>query len=114
MPRPLPPEVSQTVAERVATDMGKKLGFLLASSTMPDEVKEAWIALLPHMTADELDRFTNALAALLADAMTADIDTVFDKKLMSDTQLDAKRANIAGAKLSILFQSLQSRLKKAA
>lgn len=40
--------------------------FLLDASAMPEEVKTAWLTLLPHMTLEQVDRLT----ALLEEEIT--------------------------------------------
>ncbi len=58
----------------------KKLGVLLATSTMPDEVKEAWVALLPELSLSQLDRLTNILEAEYLNNGTAPIDEFYSTK----------------------------------
>ena len=59
----------------------RKLGALLADSTMPDEVKEAWVALLPHMTLEQIDVLAGILEAKYLDEVTRPIDEEYKAKL---------------------------------
>ncbi len=58
-----------------------KLAVLLDNSTMPNDVKDAWIALLPEMTLEQIDEFLNILEAKYLDEQTKDIDKKYQEKL---------------------------------
>ena len=58
-----------------------KLGVLLAASPMPEDVKNAWIALLPEMTLEQIARLSDILEARYLDAKTEMIDVEYKKKL---------------------------------
>ena len=58
----------------------KKLGVLLAISTMPTGVKEAWIALLPQMPLEQIERLLNILEAKYLNEQTRDVDAKFKKE----------------------------------
>lgn len=58
-----------------------KLAVLLHNSTMPEDVKEAWIALLPEMTLEQIDRLLNILESKYLDEQTKDIDKEYQQKL---------------------------------
>ena len=59
----------------------KKLAILLHNSTMPDDVKLAWISLLPEMSAEQIGRLLNILEAKYLDEQTRDIDEKYKKEL---------------------------------
>jgi len=61
--------------------LSKKFVFLLENSGMPDEVKEAWLALLPEMSLEQLDRFFDILEAQYLNEKTKDIDEKYKKEL---------------------------------
>jgi len=71
------------------TEAGRKLGFLLAKSALPAEQKESWLALLPTMTLDQIERFTRVLEASYLQAQTADID---DKLAGQATEIYTRHA----------------------
>jgi transcriptional regulator of heat shock response len=59
----------------------KKLVALLSDSKMPADIKEAWLALLAHMTPEQIDRFSAALEVKYLDEKTGAIDKKFKKNL---------------------------------
>lgn len=99
-------DVSQEDLEKVAEELGNKLGFYLASAPWPDEVKSAWAALLEHMSIEEITEFSEIMEHMYADAMTSDIDDEFKKeaeKLRKDEQEKIKE-------LDALYTSIKQRL----
>lgn len=42
-------------------NVGKRLALLLASANLPDEVKNAWVTLIPDMSLEQIDRLAKAL-----------------------------------------------------
>ncbi len=47
-------------------NVGERLALLLASADMPDDVKDAWAALIPEMSLEQIDRFAKALESNIA------------------------------------------------
>ena len=47
-------------------NIGERLALLLASANVPDEVKEAWAALIPDMSLEQIDRLAKALEGYLS------------------------------------------------
>jgi hypothetical protein len=45
-----------------AEQFGKRIAMLLAVSDMPDDQKAAWAAIIPKMTFEQIDEFTDALS----------------------------------------------------
>jgi hypothetical protein len=58
-----------------------KLAILLHSSTMPTEVKEAWLALLPEMSLKQISEFLDILEGKYLDEQTKNIDDDYQQKL---------------------------------
>lgn len=58
-----------------------KLAALFRDSNMPDDIKEAWVAVLPKMTPGQIDRLTNVLEAKYLDEQTGFIDEEFGEEL---------------------------------
>jgi len=69
-------EILQTIELQV-----KKLAAFLYHSTMPDDVKQAWIAFLPKMSLEQIDRLLAILEAKYVDDQTKDIDEKYKKEL---------------------------------
>lgn len=59
----------------------RKLVVLIEHSTMPDDVKDAWIALLPEMSVKQLDRFLSVLETKYLDEQTKGIDAEYKEKI---------------------------------
>ena len=51
-----------------ALEFGRRLGLLLATAQMPDEQKQAWLALIPAMNAQQMAEFAQAVEHLIPDA----------------------------------------------
>lgn len=68
-------EISQFIDFRA-----RKLSVLLAASSMPQEVKESWVTLLPDMTLAQLDTLTEILEAEYLLNATAEIDDYFNQR----------------------------------
>jgi len=43
--------------------LGRKLGFLIASSTMEIDIKEAWFTILPELSLEQVTRLVDILEA---------------------------------------------------
>ncbi len=52
--------------EQSLKDYGKRLAVLLMTSTFPDEIKDAWVALVPKMTLPQMDRLMDVLEKRMA------------------------------------------------
>jgi len=59
----------------------RKLATLIYHSTMPDEVKESWISMVPEMSVEQIDRLLNILEAKYLDEKTRDIDVEYKEKI---------------------------------
>ncbi|MDO8524816.1 MAG: hypothetical protein Q7R99_04295 [bacterium] len=59
----------------------QKLGLLLANSTMPEDIKESWLAILPEMSIEQIQQLLDILEAKYLDSQTKDIDEKFKKKI---------------------------------
>lgn len=53
--------MSTPTLEEDMKELGKHLALLLAAASMPDEAKEAWAALVPSMTLEQLEKFGTML-----------------------------------------------------
>ena len=64
----------------------KKLAVLLYASSTPARIKEAWIALLPHMNVKQIARLLDIFEAKYANEKTKAIDEEYKKKLAALVQ----------------------------
>lgn len=60
---------------------GEKLGFLIAGSTLPEEIKLELISLTSKMSFEQLEKLLNIFEVKYADERTRDIDEKYKKKL---------------------------------
>ncbi len=67
--------------KEVAKAQGEKLAFLIASLNVPEDQKQGWLAILPSMSPEQLDRFMNILESQYLDQQTKDVDDKFKKDL---------------------------------
>src|SRR5688572_17096046 len=80
-------ELEQVKVE--ATELGRRLGLLLAAAAMPDEQKQAWAALIPEMNAQQMTDFAAALQRRITDAEEQSFSELA-------TSLDAARSRYVG------------------
>jgi len=77
-----------------AKKQGERLGFLIASLNLADDVKESLIAILPQMTPDQLNRLSATLESAYQSDKTEGVDqnlqtalgqiqTAYDKEVES-------------------------------
>jgi len=60
---------------------GRKLGVFIVALDASDEVKDAWLALLPHMALDDLERILDIFETHYAHQKTAYIDEAFKESI---------------------------------
>lgn len=99
-------DVSQEDLEKVAEELGNKLGFYLASAPWPDDVKSAWAALLEHMSIEEITEFSEIMEHMYADAMTSEIDDVFKKEAERLRKEDQEKLK----ELDMLYTRIKQRI----
>lgn len=80
--------MSQKVAHNQQDDIleslkmqARKLAILLQNSNMPEDIKESWIAMLPSMSLEQIERLLNILEAKFIDQQTKGVDEKFKNKL---------------------------------
>ncbi|MEK7097351.1 MAG: hypothetical protein AAB906_00715 [Patescibacteria group bacterium] len=75
-------KTEEILAENIRLQVAK-LAALLRDSNMPEDVKNAWVAILPKMTPAQIDRFVNILEAKYLDEQTRAVDDEFGKEIKS-------------------------------
>jgi hypothetical protein len=73
--------MDSTDLKKIAEIRGRKLGLLLAASTLADEAKDELASLVEKMTPDQIDRLTVVLETKFLDQQTEEIDQKFQAKL---------------------------------
>lgn len=67
--------------ENLLKGQGRKLGFLIAGSTLPEKVKLELVALIPKMKLEQIERLLNIFEAKYVDEQTQDIDEKYKKRI---------------------------------
>ena len=82
--------------------LGQKLGFLLARSKMPEDVKLAWLSLLPKMSFEQIDRLTQILEDQIKIKAKKEWGVVEKELIKVKKELDEKKENIDKATIKKL------------
>ena len=73
----LMPENQENIEEELK-NVGERLALLLAAANMPDDVKQAWAALVPKMSLEQIDRFAKALEQQMVSQGSEEITQLAD------------------------------------
>ena len=84
---------------------GRKLGVLLAKSSMPEDVKKGWVALLPMMNLSQMERLLDILEAEYLNEATAEIDNYYAKRIKKYSEKYDKEDDALVEKLDKMAQS---------
>ncbi|MDD5749311.1 MAG: hypothetical protein PHO91_00790 [Patescibacteria group bacterium] len=85
----------QKKLEELAKDKGQKLAFFLSQSKMPQEQKEAWLALLPEMSLEQVEELLDILEAQHLSQETGQTDSDFKKNLTAiESEYQEKQADL--------------------
>jgi hypothetical protein len=89
-------------AETAALIRGQKLGFLIATSTLPDDVKDELVVLAEKMSEEQQDRLLDVFEAKYLDEKTAEADNKLKEALESflkknQAEDDARAKSLAAA-----------------
>lgn len=79
MPSPAKPQFSESALINEARALAVQLAEALAASSLPQQEKEAWAALLPELRLDQLSRLAAVLDASVEKAARADVADVVEK-----------------------------------
>jgi transcriptional regulator of heat shock response len=82
-----PIDIDLSEAEAAALIRGRKLGFLIAASTLPDDVKDELAALTEEMTEEQQNRLADVFEAKYLDEQTAEAE----KKLKEELEALVKK-----------------------
>ena len=84
-------ELSQEQILDLAEAAGRKLGFLLATSGLADEAKDAIIAVLDYATPAQLDELTDILETGYLEAKNQALNKILAEKL-AEIKLESDKA----------------------
>ncbi len=100
-----------TTIEKEAKEIGEQLAYMLAAADLPDDVKSAWLALIPHMELEQIDELMKALARYtVAPANEAFADTA--KKLEAIQAAHATQIASAQEKANASFDEIEKLIQK--
>ena len=68
--------------KKLAKIQGKKLAFLLAASKMNEEQQQQWIAILPKMSLEQIDRLVDILENQFCAEGFSKLDNRLEKELL--------------------------------
>lgn len=76
-----PSTTVQDELTEAATAQGRKLGFFIAALNTSDEIKQAWLDLLPNLSLPQLERLSNIMESKYLAEQTRSIDEDFKTEL---------------------------------
>jgi hypothetical protein len=92
-----------------ALALGRRLGLLLATAQLPDEQKEAWVALIPSMTPQQMADLAEALEGLVPDAEEQGFAELANQLKAGETRFAARVAT-ATADAKTALDAVESEL----
>ncbi len=98
--------------EKEAKQLGERLAWLMAASSLPDDVKDAYMALLPDMTPELIDKLATMLEANIADATQIETQEFVETLERVKTKYQEQRKEIEKQALSEM-EEIENILKKA-
>ncbi len=107
-------QMTEDDIKKILRAKGQKLGLFLASSNLPDDVKEAIVTLLPELSLQQIDDLLNALETqyLLQKTGAQQAQEEFQKKLalilIAAEQKQEATARGAFAQLDALEKTIPS------
>jgi hypothetical protein len=84
------PNLSPDV-ENEFKQVGQRLALLLASANLPDEVKDAWAALIPEMSLEQIDRLAKALEGYLSADEQTELFALAEKAKQAQTVFEQQK-----------------------
>ena len=85
----------QKKLEELAKDKGQRLAFFLSQSKMPQEQKEAWLALLPEMSLEQVEELLDILEAQHLNQETDQVDDDFKENITAiEDEYQQKQADL--------------------
>jgi hypothetical protein len=75
-------------------DLGKRLAYLLAAADIPQEVKEAWVTLIPEMTLEQIDKLMVILERYVTSGMAKEFEDFKNDvlKIQADHQAKVQKS----------------------
>lgn len=87
-------DLTKEELEELMKVLGKKMALLLAASSMPKETKEAWLALLPKMSFEQIERLMKVLENELESKISPELEKLNKELLILKDKFDQKKKNL--------------------
>jgi len=110
--KPLPKEFTADLAIASAQAFGARLAWLIQNAKISDEVKESLVALVPNMSAEQLDKLSELFMSDFLNQETADLDEKFKKEIEKLKTQNAKDHEKLQAKAGEELEKLEQKLKE--
>lgn len=101
----------QDALEQDAKAFGERLALLLASAKLPDEVKQGFADMIPHMNETQLDQLASLLEQAVEGTQPEDITLLDEKVQAAQAHYQSERTQ-AHNQAKSRIQNIQSMLKK--
>ncbi|MBI5794300.1 hypothetical protein HZA87_04460 [Candidatus Uhrbacteria bacterium] len=98
--------------EQEAKKLGERFALLLAAADMPEDVKAGFIAMMPEMTPEQLDRLMKVLEANVHDTAVGQNKELGEAIQKADRDYQAAQAAAEEKAMSVL-DDIEATLKKA-
>ncbi|MFA4845247.1 MAG: hypothetical protein WC654_01680 [Patescibacteria group bacterium] len=98
--------------EQEAKQLGERFALLLAAAEMPDEVKAGFIAMMPEMSPEQLDRLMKVLEANVHDTAVGQNQELGKAIQKAQGEYEAAQA-VAQAKAMSALDEIETTLKQA-
>lgn len=98
--------------EQEAKQLGERLALLLAAADMPDDVKAGFVAMMPEMTPEQLDRLMKVLEANVHDTAMGQNKELGETIKKAQAEYEASQA-AAQAKAMSALDEIEASLKQA-
>mgnify|MGYP006865014049 CR=1 FL=1 len=96
--------------KKVAKANGKKLAFLLAASKLSEEEQQQWIALVPKMSLEQIDRLIDVLENQFCAEGFSMLDENLEKELRNVKEATLKQAKDIDVKTLKRLNTLTSKI----
>lgn len=106
--------LTESQIKELAVDQGRKLGFFITHLQVSEEIKEAWLDLLPHFSLEQLDRLTKIFESQFAEQQTQEINKKFkediNKVIQESKQQVSALNNITIKEVTQLIEKINTKI----
>jgi len=92
--------------------LGRKLGFFISALNASEEIKNSWLAILPQMSIEQIERLVNVFEEKYLQQETQYIDEEFKKVLAEIEKEKEKKLNKIDEETIEKIQDLAKKISK--